>query len=266
MTDETITPATDLPDWDGRPVPWITRWTGEIAPDRNNYGIDVNGDPRSGEFRVGYQDGKNNRDASGMLWQREGLGRHGIPEWAAVSTYRQRAAMRKCLCQVCGKSAKGAPIFFLIPDDSGMEEVEDGVFITMQAPVCAPCIPLALKLCPALKRDGYRLLRAIDYEPWGIFGQVTYMAKDGGFRKVQTAVEFTGDYGPQFRLSHVMAQQLVVKLGKFVVAEHHEGNRPVGKVSAFAEFLDYSGQQQKVMQAAGEVSNEYAQDLKPEAE
>ena len=217
------TDPSDLPSFDGRPVPWITRWTGEVMPDRNQYSVEIRAD---GSFRVAYPDGKNTRDLLDILWQREGIGRKGEPMWADVSTYRQRAAMARGLCQVCGTKINAETFLFLIPRDA-MEWFDEDTPITMQAPVCEECVPLALKLCPALKRNGYQLLKVINYDLWGVMGQVTYRTEQG-FGKIQATVSFADnpDYGPDFRLNHVMAQQSVIKLGKHVVVESFEGRAP----------------------------------------
>lgn len=233
------TDPTALPNFNGRPVPWITRWSGEVQPDAYHYGAALTGDPAAGEFHVTYPDGKNMRDAKGILWQREGLGRNGEPMWADVSTYRQRAAMTRGLCQVCGTKINTRPFRFLIPVD-GMERFDADTLVTMQPPVCEECVPLALRLCPALKRDGYQLLKVLDYTLWGVMGQVTfYESAESGFRKMQGTVSFEDleKYGATFRLDHVMAQQMVVQIGKHVIEESHVGNRPPTKVSAMDEIL-----------------------------
>lgn len=208
-----------LPQYKGRPVPWVTRWSHERSADRLNYGVQVT---RDGSFRLGYKDGKDVRDGTGMLWQREGIARGGEPEWAAVNTYRQRSSMRRCQCQVCGKKIDERPIRWLMPPD-GIEQVDEDTFITMQPPTCSECIPLALDLCPNLKKYGYQILKVIDYDQWGVYGDVVTMT-EGGPRRFKSAVSYnTADYGPDFRLAHVMAQQAVVRLGKFVVEERVEG-------------------------------------------
>lgn len=221
-----------LPDFNGRPVPWITRWTGELDPERFEYGAEVN---RDGQWRITYPDNKNVRDRRGILWQREGIGRKGEPMWADVSTYRQRAAMQRGLCQVCGKDAGPPPWHFLIPRD-GMEQFDDQTWLTMQAPVCDGCVPLAIKLCPALKRVGYQLLKVVDYDLWGVLGQVTYRDEKGRFNRFQSAVSFdTRDYG-EFRLGHILAQQLVVSFDKFVIEESVTG-RSQASTQSWSELL-----------------------------
>ena len=248
------TDSSTLPSFNGRPVPWITRWTGELSPERNDYGVEV---AKDGEWRLAYPDGHSVRDDRGILWQREGLGRKGEPMWADVSTFRQRAAMKRGLCQVCGTTITERPYRFLIPRD-GMEQYDADTWLTMQAPVCIECVPLALKLCPALKRDGYQLLRVLDYQAWGVLGQVTYR-DERGFHKIQATVCFdTSEYGPDFRLSHVMAQQVVIKLDKYVVEEV-----VAGRVNRSRESWEELLHPEQVLNPSpGEVWNALSQNLR----
>lgn len=149
-------------EWNGRPVPWVTRWTGEIAPDRYEIASTPDG-------RITYAAGLNNYDPRDpkILWQREGIMRGGEPEWANVSTYRQRAAMRRRLCQVCGTKIADGPIRWLMPPD-GLEQYRtpDGevVNITMSAPTCDGCVDVALNHCPHMVGAGAMILTVEDYE------------------------------------------------------------------------------------------------------
>lgn len=214
-----MTPVSDLPSFKGRPVPWITRWTEETSKERYSYQTSVNKD---GLLRIAYTDGKENREGD-LLWQREGINRQGVPEFKVVSTYRQRSALRKCLCQVCGKKITDRPIPWLVPILEGtIEYVDDDTPITIQAPTCTECVDLALKLCPHLKAQGYQLLMVEDYELWGVFGQVSAFSGGGRPTKFQSAVCYdTTMYGPDFTLAQVLAQQEVAKLGKFTVEREY---------------------------------------------
>lgn len=210
--------ATDpnaLPQFEGRPVPWITRWTNEIADDRYKYGLQMARD--GGTPFLTYNNGPEDRQG-GTLWQREGIMRGGEPDWRNVSTYRQRASMTRRRCQVCGSKITDQPIRWLMPLD-GLEQVDEDTTITMQAPTCSECIPLALDLCPNLKRAGYMILKVLDYEVWGVYGHVM-VSVDGQPRRFQSAISYDlSHYGPGFSLGQVMAQQQVVALGKYVVEE-----------------------------------------------
>lgn len=210
-----------LPQWKGRPVPWVTRWTGEIPPTRYDIAKDENGN-------YTYIDGQNIKDAHGILWQREGIGRNGDPDWAAVSTYRQRASMAKRLCQVCGTKIKPGSIFWLMPLHEGFIENDDGKMLTWNPPTCEGCIPLALELCPHLKRNGYQILRVLDYKVWGVMGLTV---TEVGSEKIPTQAALPYEEDPDFPIyniepGHIMAQQMVAKLGTFIVEEAVPGTRP----------------------------------------
>lgn len=224
-------PAT-LPQYLGRPVPWVIRWSNEQVrdmPEVAQVGSDL---------AFIYQDRNENRDRTGVLWQREGITRGGEPQWRNVSTYRQRASMLKCLCQVCGKKIDNRPIRWLMalgdgtldglvtPDPGNEWNVlpvapgESDETITMQPPTCDGCIELALELCPHLKRNGWQILKVLEYEPWGAFGEII-LQTEHGVGVMQTFAGYDRNYGPEFAWTGVLAKQAVVRLTKYVVEETH---------------------------------------------
>lgn len=205
------TPKSALPQHEGRPIPWITRWTGELV--RTPYSISVGRE----DVRLSYEDGNENRDPNGLLWKREGLGRGGSPEYSQVNTYRQRASMRKRLCQVCGSKINERPIRWLMPAEQ-LNLDEDGTAITSSAPTCASCIPLALELCPYLKASDYLILKVLDYEPWGVYGQAVAIDREEGKGRDLRGV-YVPYENPPIELSAVCAFQEVVRLTKYVVEE-----------------------------------------------
>jgi hypothetical protein len=215
------TDPNDLPQWHGRPVPWVTRWTGEISPTRYDIAADENGD-------FTYIDGQNLKDAKGILWQREGIGRNGDPDWASVSTYRQRASIAKRKCQVCGNKIKPGSIQWLMPLDEGYIETGEGGMLTWNPPTCEDCIPLALELCPHLKRNGYQILKVLDYEVWGVMGLTITRIGDQPYPlQAARAYNEEDDLLPkQIPAGQIMAQQMVAKLGTFIVDEVVPGSRP----------------------------------------
>ncbi|MET8763032.1 hypothetical protein [Lentzea sp. NPDC004782] len=103
---------------------------------------------------VGYADELlGDRDARGVLWQRPAV-RHGVgkPEFGKVHPLRQRRAMRRLLCQVCAGPAdqNDGGVLWLLRDHRGdWPEWPEGMACT-EPPVCAPCVALSLRLCPAL--------------------------------------------------------------------------------------------------------------------
>lgn len=204
-----------LPQYKGRPVPWVTRWTGEIIYQPFTVEATRN------SFRLTYADDILEDRLDGVLWQREGVARGGEPQWKSVSTYRQRLAMRKNHCQVCGDRITEKPLRFLIPLD-GIEWLDEDTPLTMQAPTCSDCIPLALSLCPHMKRFGYQILKVASTEPWGVYGEVIFVNEAGEPRRMMTFIGYDMHEPPTFSLGQVMAKQQVVKLGKFIVEETHK--------------------------------------------
>lgn len=193
-----------LPQWKGHPVPWVARWSNEVI--REPYGIMRT---RDGTM-FGYHDGNEFRDGRGILWQREGLNRGGEPKFAQVNTYRQRASMRKCLCQVCGKKIDERPIRWLMPLE-GVQWKDDEA-LTVSAPTCSDCIDVALELCPHMKHSGHEILNVLEYSEWGVYGEA--MLKTGQ-RIRPTFFGYDQDYGPNFSWELVFAKQIVVRLDKY---------------------------------------------------
>lgn len=226
-----------LPQFQGKPVPWVTRWSEE--PINQRYGVQV---LRTGP-QLTYGEADEFRDDAGILWQKEGITKKGFPQWARVSTWRQRAAMRKKKCQVCGQKIDTPVIRWLMPID-GVEELLDEATgqprsLTMQPPTCDGCVDLALELCPNLQKYGYMILKVLEYEIWGVYGEVLVppavaqtvveageRAVPGpmGLYRIQTSIGYDENYGPGFSHTMTLAKQQVVELTKFVV-EHVEPGR-----------------------------------------
>lgn len=112
------------------------------------------------------------RDAQGVLWQRACSNPHeGRPEFGRVHTLRQRRAMRRLLCQVCGKAAHQSDegMLWLLPDHrpdwagwpEGMANVEP--------PICRSCVGTSLRLCPELRR-GAVAVRVREFPIVGVRG------------------------------------------------------------------------------------------------
>lgn len=225
--------ATDpstLPQWKGKPVPWVARWTQEKLVDK--YGVSIVRDKGGYHLRVGYADGNESREASGVLWQREGLQRGGEPMFGDVSTYRQRDAMNRGKCQVCGTviTSKLKPwIIEKFEIEAGrLDRIARGqdwhdYHLTTTPPVCEDCIPLAAELCPHLKKHGYQILDVLEYEVWGVFGEVVFLEKDADGnpvpRRTQMSIGYNEDYGESFSFESVLAKQQIVKITKFKVRE-----------------------------------------------
>lgn len=122
---------------------------------------------------VGYVDELlTDRDARGVLWQRSSVRPQvGRPEFGRVHPLRQRRAMLRLRCQVCSSPADQTDdgVLWLLRDyrddwrgwPEGMASVEP--------PVCVPCVAVALKLCPALRR-GAVAVRVGEFPVVGVRG------------------------------------------------------------------------------------------------
>lgn len=215
------TDLSKLPNYNGRPVPWIARWTGELKNEPYSYQIVRDGPGSSGHLRVIYPDHNEDREDSGVIWQREGIDRSGTPKFADVNTYRQRLAMKKRMCQVCGDKITGPITPWLLDSiealaiDGGYELV-DGDPITTTAPICEECIPIAQRYCPHLSKHGSKIWDVLEYKLWGIFGEVLIW-QDGGPGRIQTSIGYDQDYGEGFSLEQVLAKQQIVQFTKYRV-------------------------------------------------
>lgn len=193
---------------EGKVVPWITRWTGEEV----NAQIEVQS--VGGKLRVGYKDGNESREASGILWQREGITRGGQPQFAQVSTYRQRSAMARRLCQVCGQQTVDDPIEWLVPRQ--LLKDKDGVTVTQSAPTCQDCMKVSLSLCPHLKRGDWVIGRVSEYEAWGVWGEGIFM-QDGKLRRANNLSFRYGMRNPLIEPTAFVAKQQLVAWTKFTL-------------------------------------------------
>lgn len=213
MTETTTTTMTDpalLPQWKGHPVPWVARWSGEVLREPCQVGK-----LPSGKAVVFYEDGREFRDDRNVLWLREDFRRGGTPEFAQVSVHRQRTAMRKRLCQICGhKIPPGVIDWLMVPHQ--LEQAESGTkTVTMSPPTCQQCIPLALKLCPALKK-AHIIVRVLEYRVWGVSGLLVSFDENGRTRQSDRQKLIPYDR-PGWDYSPVLAKQQVVEFTKFVV-------------------------------------------------
>ncbi|MGW0952831.1 hypothetical protein [Streptomyces sp. NPDC002545] len=126
----------------GHPVPYIAAWSSEHLP-------------KPGIFRapdgialVGYP-----RDSAGVSWQPWALRQgEGTPEYAVVHGPRQRRAMRRQLCQVCGGPAdvNEQGVLWLLEDTRGVPGWPERE-VTTHPPVCLSCAPLPVRLCPHME-------------------------------------------------------------------------------------------------------------------
>lgn len=147
-------------------VPYVTKWSGEREPavtvvERRGGGI--------GYARENLLD----RDECGVLWSRcsSSPGR-GRPEFGKVHTMRQRRAMTRLLCQVCGepadRDADGGVLWLWKDHRDHWRDWPEGMWST-EPPVCVPCVGQAVRLCPAL-RHGAVAMRVRQCPIVGVYG------------------------------------------------------------------------------------------------
>jgi hypothetical protein len=136
------------------PVPYVTKWSAEQDLDA----------PLIETGRgIGYADEiAADRDLNGVLWSRVSSSPGvGEPLYRMMHSLRQRRAMRKLLCQVCGapSSETDRGTLWLVrkqPDapPGWPEGLHNG-----QPPLCVRCARISVRACPWL-REGYVAVRA----------------------------------------------------------------------------------------------------------
>jgi hypothetical protein len=90
-----------------------------------------------------------------------------------VHALRQRRAVRRMLCQVCGGPTAGSGPWLFVLRDVG-RPVEEGERTTAP-PVCVPCARLSVRACPRL-REGYVAALVGRAAVWGVAGIVHHPA------------------------------------------------------------------------------------------
>ncbi|MDX3067101.1 hypothetical protein PV518_33840 [Streptomyces sp. ND04-05B] len=172
------------------------------------------------------------RDKDGVLWRRWALRQgDGTPEFNVVHAPRQKRAMRKLLCQVCGgpSDVNEQGRLWLLEDYQGVEGWPERE-VTTHPPVCRPCAPLAARLCPHL-RDKVVAVRARRVSLDGVYGQV-YTGGPGPLPiPVEKRVVFTNEW----RLKWTVASQLAATLMDVTVVDQAElGMGPAAREAASA--------------------------------
>lgn len=129
-------------------TPYVTQWSEEREPP-----CQVIERPGRG---IAYLDEMvSDRDSRGVLWFRTpSHSGHGEPLFAKVHPLRQRRAMLRLLCNVCAGPAdqNEEGVLWLLRDfrDDWPGWPENmGV---VEPPVCVPCVRVASRLCPALRK------------------------------------------------------------------------------------------------------------------
>lgn len=189
-------------------VPYITAWSSERPPAQP---VVANG---SG---IGFADETlHDRDRDGVLWTRVGHspGR-GRPEFGRVHALRQRRAMRKLLCQVCGRPADQdrEGILWVIGEDAANPGDWPDNLTTSHPPLCEPCAARSIRLCPHLRRRCVAL-RVRAHTPVGVHGAL-YQPDCPR----PTAWTTTGVTYDDPRIRWTRAGQLVVRLDSYTVVD-----------------------------------------------
>jgi hypothetical protein len=149
----------------GSIVPYITAWSGEQP-------LPTQVIERPGAGIAFADETLADRDLDGVLWtrtpSRPGLGR---PEFGRVHPLRQRRAMRRLLCQVCGQPAdrNDQDVLWLLKDHREDWPNWPENMANTYPPVCLPCAHTSIRACPALRR-GCVAVRAKSSPVCGVFG------------------------------------------------------------------------------------------------
>lgn len=198
-------------EYKGRPVPWITRWTDEVPTlSFSVRQVAIGGDPTP-RLQAFYPNDPGSHQEGLVLWQVDGLTRGGEPQWSQVNTMRQRAAMRKCLCQVCGNRMPDGPIRWLMHTTNDITITDNGDAITTNPPTCENCIDIALAKCPHLLKYGHRFAIVNDHDMWGVYGSWVRLEEDGTITQGenQQNKHFAYDLGVAPNIAVVARQQAV---------------------------------------------------------
>lgn len=148
-------------------VPYITAWTEEEDPPYELVAV-----PGVG---IAYADESlTDRDHDGVLWSRAtarpGKGR---PDFARAHSLRQRRAMGRMLCQVCGGAAdcsEDGALWLLQDHREDWSDWPNTMGVT-EPPICLSCVHTSARLCPALRR-GAIAIRVRRYPIAAVYGHL----------------------------------------------------------------------------------------------
>ncbi|MEU3289876.1 hypothetical protein [Streptomyces longwoodensis] len=184
-------------------VPFIASWSAELTPDPF---VIVRG-LVSG---IRYADERGtDRDDRGVLWSRRANARGtGRPLHGLVHPGRQRLAMDRLLCQVCGEPADrdDRGVLWLVEDDRGLWDGWPDGLLTTHPPTCRVCIRAAREQCPHMWK-GSVLVRVGSSDVCAVYGR-RYTATGTG--AMVAAAEIVPFDSPMLRW--MVAAQLVREL------------------------------------------------------
>ncbi|WP_232789010.1 hypothetical protein [Streptomyces odonnellii] len=189
-------------------VPYIACWSSEHQPPG---ALVVRGGG------IAYADeGPYERDDMGVLWKRIGISPgKGRPEFGNVHFLRQRRAMRKLLCQVCGGPSDRTDdgTLWVVGEDADEPELHKPGYVTTHPPLCVPCAVISVGACPHL-RTSYAALRVRTFVLAGVHGA---LYQPGGLYPV--VYDAGGVAFESWRLGWVLASQLIMELLEFTVVD-----------------------------------------------
>ncbi|MGW1603083.1 hypothetical protein [Streptomyces eurythermus] len=154
---------------DGVPVPFITAWSKEEIPTQELVRVH-----RSSATFLGLRDETDVERQFGVSWMRMPATRGGRPQHGLVHALRQRQAMNRMLCQLCGGPTVGTRkdewTLFLAADADGHPLLNGER--TESPPVHAVCARLAVEHCPPLRHRGWTAALVRRTPVWGVAGYV----------------------------------------------------------------------------------------------
>lgn len=134
-----------------------------------------------------------------------------------IHSRRQRRAMTRSLCQVCGQRAdrNGDGILWLVCEDPQRPESWPDRLLVGDPPVCAGCAVAAVRLCPRLRRH-HTALRVSSHDLAGVWGAI-YMP---GYAKPVTVNGVAFD---DPLIHWVKAANLIVHLRDYTITDLAQG-------------------------------------------
>lgn len=189
-------------------VPYIARWSSEqtipaLVVDRG--------------AGIGYADEHPyDRDARGVLWRRVSVSPgKGRPEYGRVHLLRQRRAMRRLLCQVCGRPVTVSPdgLLWLMGRQGYDANPWPAPIETGHPPVCLACAQISVRACPHLRR-AYVALRVRGYRPIGVHGVLYRPSRPFPVVDQVAAVGFS-----DYRIRWMQAAQIMISLDDYEVID-----------------------------------------------
>lgn len=201
MTADAVDLPEGIPRWGAMPVPWITRWTEEVIA--GPYACNTFTDPPEIVYPGAV------RDRQGVLWMPENWQRGGKPMFSQMNSARQRLAMRKMLCQVCGEQIHDRPITsWLMTKGQIISRLNlPGGLLTTNPPTCQACMHTALVLCPHLsgRKESIFRITARKWEAYGVTGEAVARDRNGGIAHKNNIIYRYGDPGARSVLAKMSA-------------------------------------------------------------